>query len=95
MNHLTSSGLAADAEQTLAMEPVPLPGFARADAMPGEAEAGWWHIFGLMHLGRLRAELAAAEAAARACLDSATQRRVIALREAASRAVAVETEEPG
>ena len=96
ITHLTISGLAAEAEQALAMAPVPLPGFAHADAMPGDAEAGWWHIFGLMHLGRLREELAAAERAARVSLDDATQRRMIALHDALERVMATEpdTETP-
>ncbi len=94
ITHLTNSGLAVEAGEALAMAPVPLPGFAQADAMPGDAEAGWWHIFGLMHLGRLREELAAAERAARESLDDATQRRVIALHAALERVVATETDEP-
>ncbi len=95
MTHLTSSGLAAEAEQILATVPVPLPGFARAEAMPGDAEAGWWHIFGLMHLGRLREELVAAERAARASLDEGTQRRLIALHVALQGVMATEPEDPG
>ncbi|MEO9189273.1 MAG: DNA primase [Acetobacteraceae bacterium] len=94
ITHLTVSGLAAEAGQALATAPVPLPGFAHADAMPGDAEAGWWHIFGLMHLGRLREELAAAERAARASLDDATQRRLIALHDALERVMATEPDEP-
>ncbi|MGA9865060.1 MAG: DNA primase [Acetobacteraceae bacterium] len=96
ITHLTISGLAAEAEQALATAPVPLPRFAHADAMPGDAEAGWWHIFGLMHLGRLREELVAAERAARVSLDDAAQRRLIALHDALERVMATEpdTETP-
>jgi DNA primase len=79
MNHLTENGLAAEAAQALAAAPYPLPACAAPDAMPAEAEAGWWHIFGLMHRGRLEAEVAAAmrELAERG--DAAAQRRLIAL----------------
>ncbi len=88
--HLTISGLEAEAEQALAT----LPDFAHADAMPGDAEAGWWHFFGLMHAGQLREELVAAERAAEVNLDGGTQRRVIALRIALERMVATEPDEP-
>lgn len=94
MNHLTISGLADDAERLLATEAVRLTRFTHADAMPEEAEAGWWHIFGLMNLPRLRAELAGAEADASVCLTDATQRRVIALRMARDRVLATEPDEP-
>ena len=94
MNHLTSSGLAAAAEGLLATESVRLSFFARGDAMPEEAEAGWWHIFGLMNLPRLRAELAGAEADAAHSLDARSQRRLIALREAEARIFATDTDEP-
>ena len=79
MSHLTQIGLAADAAQALSAVPYPLPACAFPDAMPAEAEAGWWHIFGLMHRGRLEQEVAAAmrELAERG--DDATQRRLIAL----------------
>lgn len=92
LTHLTISGLAAEAEQALAGAPLRLPGFARANAMPGDVEAGWWHIFGLMHLGRLREELAAAERAARVSLDDAAQLRIRRLNEALERVMATEPE---
>jgi DNA primase len=77
MTHLTRIGLAADAAQALSA--VPLPACAFPDAMPAEAEAGWWHIFGLMHRVRLEQEVKTAmrELAERG--DEATQRRLIAL----------------
>ena len=58
--HLHLSGLANAAAQVLAATPYPLPEYARPEAMPAEAEAGWWHIFGLMHPDRLDAEIAEA-----------------------------------
>ncbi|MBU6498161.1 MAG: DNA primase, partial [Rhodospirillales bacterium] len=79
MDHLSLSGLAAEAARILAATPVPLPACAHAEAMPGEAEAGWWHIFGLMHRDRLEQEVAAAGREFSARADAATQRRLIAL----------------
>jgi DNA primase len=47
-DHLTNSGLQAEAEQVLAAEPFPLPACALPTAMPAEAEGGWYHYYGLM-----------------------------------------------
>ncbi len=90
-NHLTISGLMAEAKQIRALAPA----FARADAMPSEAEAGWWHIFGLMNLPRLLEERAAAQQAAGADMNAATQHRLIALNLALDRVTAAEPEDPG
>ncbi len=79
ISHLQHSGLAAEVAQALSAVPVPLPACAAPDAMPAEAEAGWWHIFGLMHRGRLEEEVAAASQAFAERGDEATQRRLIAL----------------
>ena len=79
INHLTASGLAADAAQVLATVPVPLPAFALAEAMPGDAETGWWHIFGLMNRPQLEQEVAAARRIFADCADEPAQRRLIAL----------------
>lgn len=79
MNHLTENGLAAEAAQALAAAPYPLPACAAPGAVPAEAEAGWWHIFGLMHRGRLEAEVAAAMRELAEHGDAAAQRRLIAL----------------
>jgi DNA primase len=57
MTHLTSSGLAADAERVLALVAASLPEFAT----PRDAEEGWWHYCRLMHHSRLAQEVAAAE----------------------------------
>lgn len=80
MNHLTQAGLAADVAQALAGIPVPLPACACADAMPAEAEAGWWHIFGLMHRSRLEQEVAAAARAFAQHADTQAEQRLVALR---------------
>ncbi len=63
MSHLTFSGLQAEADQVLATVPVPLPACASSAAMPAEAEAGWWHIFGFLSVQRLGEEIALAESA--------------------------------
>ncbi len=76
--HLTQSGSAAQAALALSAA-MPLAASARPDAMPAEAEAEWWHIFGLMHRSRLEDEVAAARHAFAAGPDEASQRRLIAL----------------
>jgi DNA primase len=85
VTHLTSAGLAAEAAQALSAVPYPLPACARPDAQPAEAEAGWWHFFGLLDPGRLEREVEVArrELAARTG-DAAVvaQRRLVALRTA-------------
>ena len=82
MDHLTSSGLKADVDQVLASAPVPLPACASCAAMPAEAEAGWWHIFGFLNAGRLREEVGLARAEAGRNLTADTQNRLSKLVEA-------------
>ena len=82
MTHLTLSGLQAEADQALAMVPVPLPACASLAAMPAEAEAGWWHIFGFLNVQRLGEEIALAEAACAQDLTQQTQNRLLALKAA-------------
>jgi DNA primase len=53
MDHLTISGLQAEAEQALGAVPFPLPACATSAAMPSEAEAGWYHYYGLMRRNML------------------------------------------
>jgi DNA primase len=79
MNHLQSAGLAAEAAQVLAAVP---SACAAPDASPEEAEAGWWHFFGLMDRGRLEEEVAMAQRRFAGRFDAANQRRLIALRTA-------------
>ncbi|HYZ63770.1 MAG TPA: toprim domain-containing protein, partial [Acetobacteraceae bacterium] len=76
--HLQHSGTAEDAARVLSAA-MPLAASARPTAMPAEAEAEWWHIFGLMHRTRLEAEVDAARRAFAASPDQASQRRLIAL----------------
>lgn len=82
ISHLTQSGLQAETEQALATVPVPLPACASSAAMPAEAEAGWWHIFGFLNVQRLGEEIAAAEAVCRETLTPQTQNRLLALKSA-------------
>jgi DNA primase len=82
MSHLTNSGLSAEAEQALAMVPVPLPACAALTAMPAEAGAGWWHIFGFLNVQRLGEEVALAEAACARDLTPQSQNRLLALKAA-------------
>jgi DNA primase len=79
MTHLHAVGLAAEAAQALSAVPVPLPACASINAMPAEAEAGWWHIFGLMNRGRLQEEVAQAERDFVARADESAQSRLIGL----------------
>lgn len=79
LSHLAASGLAAEAAQALSADPVPLAACARADAMPAEAGAGWWHLFGLLNRSRLEQEVAAARRDFVARADEAAQRRLVAL----------------
>lgn len=83
MSHLTGIGLADESAQILSANPVPLPACAAPDAMPAEAGAGWWHIFGLMNRARLEEEIVAASRYfAQHGDDRAAERRLIALAKA-------------
>ena len=76
---LHAAGLAAEAAQALSAVPVPLPACAAPDAQPAEAEAGWWHIFALMHRNQLEADVAAATREAAQSGNEAAFRRLKAL----------------
>jgi DNA primase len=82
MTHLTTSGLQAEADQVLATVPVPLPACASLAAMPAEAAAGWWHIFGFLNVQRLGEEIALAEADCAQDLTLQSQNRLLALKAA-------------
>jgi DNA primase len=82
MDHLTKSGLEQDVQHILAAAPVELPACASSDAMPAEAEAGWWHFFGFLNEELLRDEVASAERDAARDLTPQTWRRQKALVEA-------------
>jgi DNA primase len=74
-DHLRSLGLGEAMSMALAASPA----FARADTQASVAEAGWWHIFGLMHRDGLEAEVAAAQLAWQTRPDSASFNRLNAL----------------
>ncbi|HET6307361.1 MAG TPA: DNA primase [Rhodopila sp.] len=82
MDHLTKSGFEEGVQHVLAAVPMPLPACAAPDAMPAEAESGWWHIFGFLNEELLREEVALAEADAARNLTPETWRRQKALVEA-------------
>jgi len=82
LTQLNASGVAEEVAQALSSTPDRLPACAHPDAMPVEAEAGWWHLFGLMHRARLDEEVVAASRIFTERPDEVTQRRLIALRTA-------------
>ncbi len=91
MDHLDGFGLRTDVERILAGTPVPLPACASSEAMPAEAEEGWWHIFGFLNVDRLREEVEAARREAAIGLTGDTERRLVALTSAFNK---VRTGEP-
>nr|WP_294506608.1 DNA primase [uncultured Rhodopila sp.] len=82
MDHLTKSGLESEIQHVLAEATMPLPACASSEAMPAEAEAGWWHIFGFLNVEHLREEVVLARADADRNLTADTERRLRALVEA-------------
>ena len=91
LDHLHGFGLRAISDQVLAGVPVPLPGCASSEAMPAEAEEGWWHIFGFLNVERLHEEVELARQAAAAGMTGETERRLVALMSAL---IKVRTGEP-
>ena len=82
LSHLQALGLTEETAFVLSTA-MPLPPSARPDAMPAEAEAEWWHLFGLISgLSRLDDEVADAALAFRTDPTEATQRRLIGLQTA-------------
>ena len=79
MNHLERSGHAEEAQILLSNRPMPLPACAGLAAMPAEAEAGWWHFFGLLNRPRLEEEVLAARLAFEREPGVVTQGRLVAL----------------
>ena len=60
MSHLTLSGLQTEAHEVLAPVPMPLPACASPNALPAEAEDGWYHYYGLMRRGLLDVDVESA-----------------------------------
>ncbi len=80
ISHLSHLGLDDDVALALSPLPVPLPACAAPEAMPAEAEAGWWHYFGLMAgVDRLDEEVAALGRELTAAWDKRTEARLVAL----------------
>jgi DNA primase len=74
---------------------MPLPACASLDAMPAEAEAGWWHIFGLLNIEQLREEVVLAQAEATRNLTPETWHRQKALVEALNKVLSGEPDGVG
>ena len=77
--HLSSLDLVDDVAWALGDLPCPSPAYAGAFAAASEAEAGWWHLYGLMRGGLLEAEIAHAAQRWRSDPTPAHQQRWIAL----------------
>lgn len=92
IDHLTSSGLKDDVDSVLAAAPVPLPGCAAPEAMPAEAESGWWHIFGFLNVEHLRQEIAQSQITLARDMTTENQARHQALTEALRKVQSGETD---
>ncbi len=77
--HLHTAGLAAQVDKMLASSPLPMSEVASPEAMPADAERGWWHFFGLLNTGGLDEEIDAAAAAFARDADEPSQRRLTML----------------
>jgi DNA primase len=75
INHLQTLGLAAELAHALDAS----PSCARINAQPAEAEAGWWHFYGLMHRDGLEDAVAAARQFYEQTQDQAAFARLNAL----------------
>jgi DNA primase len=95
IDHLTKSGLESEVRHVLAEAPMPLPACASLEAMPAEAEAGWWHIFGLLNIEHLREEVVLAQAETVRNLTPETWRRQKALVEALNKVLSGEPDGVG
>ena len=82
ISHLTGSGLAGDVAEVLHVDQLPLPACAGENALPAEAQAGWWHYFGLLDPRRLTDEIAAAQGEFARTFSPAAESRLIGLRRA-------------
>ncbi|HKM64466.1 MAG TPA: DNA primase [Acidisphaera sp.] len=79
LDHLAGLGLTGAVHLALSDTPLPLPRCAAPDAMPADAEDGWWHFFGLLDPRRLDAEIAEAQRRMAEEPDETNQRRLVAL----------------
>ncbi len=79
-DHLAETGMSAQASACVSLMEASLPTCARADAMPAEALAGFWHFVGLLRRNCLDDEILAATRDLAQCCDAIRQQRLIALR---------------
>ena len=80
--HVEAAGLAQEVADLLSASPTPLPGCASAGAMPAEAEAGWYHFFGLINRPHLEDDFTSAAKNLADRFDNANMMRSTALAEA-------------
>ena len=95
IDHLDGFGMRADIDRILAGTPVPLPACASDEAMPAEAEEGWWHIFGFLNVARLREEVDLAQRDMASNLTEETQRKLKSLKNAYIKVSAGEADASG
>ncbi len=95
INHLTASGLHADAERALGRVPFPLPQCASVEASLGDAGAGWRHYLRVMQRGPLEDDVARARNDFETRVDQHSQHRLTNLRnDLVSAQRGEETDEP-
>jgi DNA primase len=82
INHLHALGLTAELARALEAT----PSCAQKTSQPAEAEAGWWHFYGLMHRAGLDEAVAAAQRAFATNQDPGASERLRAKLEALFRA---------
>jgi DNA primase len=75
INHLQTLGLTAELNSALEAT----PSCARKQSQPAEAEAGWWHFYGLMHREGLESAVSAARQFYEQTQDQAAFSRLNAL----------------
>jgi DNA primase len=75
INHLQTLGLTAELHSALEAT----PSCARRQSQPAEAEAGWWHFYGLMHREGLESAVSAARQFYEQTQDAAAFSRLNAL----------------
>ena len=79
ITHVSQTGLSQEVADLLSERHMPLPACARADAMPAEAEAGWYHFFGLLNRMHLDDDIASARHSFAGQFDEEHLRRLTTL----------------
>ena len=80
--HVGQTGLSQEVADLLSERHMPLPACARTDAMPAEAEAGWYHFFGLLNRTHLDDDIASAGRSLAGQFDEGNLLRLVALNNA-------------